>query len=209
MNRLGMIVDVSHVSDKTVRDVLAISKAPVLASHSSCHALCATPRNLTDDLIRALAASGGVMQINFHIGFLSQAFRDVELAHPELAERMEAEAKRLCGENDACQILEEDKMLRALVAEGKLPRVNWTSILDHVDHAVEVAGIDHVGLGSDFDGANMPYGMEDASQFPRITDGLLRRGYSESEIQKILGGNALRLMQDVEAIGKPERGKNA
>jgi membrane dipeptidase len=200
MNRLGMIVDVSHVSDKTLCDVLEVSRAPVLATHSSCYALCATPRNLTDDLIRALAARGGVMQINFHMGFLSQAFREAELAHPEYSEELDAEAKRLCGEeNDACQMLEEDRLMRELVAAGKMPRVEWTSILDHVDHAVKIAGIDHVGLGSDFDGANMPYGMEDASKFPRITEGLVERGYTETDIQKILGGNVLRLMQDVEA----------
>ncbi|HXO86999.1 MAG TPA: dipeptidase [Candidatus Acidoferrales bacterium] len=198
MNRLGMIVDVSHISDKALCDVLAASKAPVLASHSSCYALCATPRNLTDDLIRALAARGGVMQINFHMGFLSQEFRDAEKAHPEFEEQMDAEARRRCGDNEACQLIEEDRLVREFIANGKLPRVEWTKILDHVDHAVKIGGIDHVGLGSDFDGAEMPYGMEDASRFPWITEGLLQRGYSESEIQKILGGNVLRLMQDVE-----------
>jgi membrane dipeptidase len=96
-------------------------------------------------------------------------------------------------------MLHEDRLLRELVAAGKMPRVEWTTILDHVDHAVKTGGIDHVGLGSDFDGAAMPYGMEDASRFPWITEGLVQRGYSEEEIQKILGGNVLRLMQDVEA----------
>ncbi len=200
MNRRGIIVDISHASDKTVRDVLEVSQAPVLASHSSCFALCATPRNLSDELIRALAREGGVIQINFHMGFLSQAFRDAERAHPELGEQIDAEARRQCGENEACQLLEEDRLVRELVAQGTLPRVDWTEILDHVDHAVKVGGIDHVGLGSDFDGAEMPYGLEEVSRFPRITDGLVNRGYSESEIQKILGGNVLRLMQDVESL---------
>ncbi len=95
------------------------------------------------------------------------------------------------------------------MTEGKLPRVDWTAIVDHIDHAVEVAGVDHVGLGSDFDGAEMPFGMEDASCLPRITEALLQRGYSETEIEKILGGNALRLMQDVEAAAKFKRGNNA
>jgi membrane dipeptidase len=202
MNRLGMIVDVSHVSDKTLCDVLAVSDAPALASHSSCQALCATPRNLSDEMMRALVSRGGVVQINFHMGFLSQEFRDAEKAHPEFGEQIDAEAKRRCGENEACQLMEEDKLIRELVAEGKLPRVEWTAILDHVDHAIKVAGIDHVGLGSDFDGAEMPFGMEDASRLPRITEGLVQRGYSENEIQKILGGNMLRLMQDVEAAAK-------
>ena len=203
MNRLGMIVDVSHVSDKTLSDVLAVSKAPVLASHSSCYALCSSPRNLSDDLIRALVARGGVMQINFHMAFLSQAFRDAETAHPEYEQQVQEEAQRLCGEEDeACQLLEEDRLVREMVAQGKLPRVEWTAILDHIDHAVKIAGIEHVGLGSDCDGAQMPFGMEDESKLPRITDGLLARGYSEEAIEKILGGNVLRLMQDVEAAAR-------
>lgn len=209
MNRLGMIVDVSHVSDKTLSDVLAVSEAPVIASHSSCQALCRTPRNLSDEMIKALAAGGGVVQINFHMGFLSQEFRDAQKARPELEMQIETEAKKRCGENGACQLLESDKIVRAFVAEGKLPRVDWTAIVDHIDHAVEVAGVDHVGLGSDFDGAEMPFGMEDASCLPRITEALLQRGYSETEIEKILGGNALRLMQDVEAAAKFKRGNNA
>jgi membrane dipeptidase len=209
MNRLGMIVDVSHVSDKTIRDVLAVSGAPVLASHSSCQALCRTPRNLSDEMIKALAAKGGVMQINFHMGFLSQEFRDAEKAQPELWKQIDEEAERICGENDACQILESDRIVRAFVAEGKLPRVEWTAIVDHIDHAVKIAGVDHVGLGSDCDGAEMPYGMEDESYLPRITEALLQRGHSETEIQKILGGNMLRLMQDVEAAAKSRRGNIA
>ncbi len=202
MNRLGMIVDVSHVSDKAFADVLETSEAPVLASHSSCRAICDTPRNLSDRMIEALARAGGVVQINFHMGFLSAEFRATEKADPALEKRIEAEAKKRCGENVACVLLESDRMIRALVAEGKLPRVEWTKIIDHVDHAVKVAGADHVGLGSDFDGAEMPYGMEDASQLPRITEALLQKGYSESDIRKILGGNVLRLMQDVGAVAK-------
>ena len=209
MNRLGMMVDVSHVSDKTVCDVLAVSEAPVFASHSSCKALCVTPRNLSDEIMKALAAKRGLIQINFHMGFLSQIFRDAEKAQPELGKYVDAEAERRCGENDACQIIESDKIIRAFVAEGKLPRVEWPLIVDHIDHAVKVAGIDHVGIGSDFDGAEMPYGMEDASKLPRITEALLQRGYSETDIEKILGGNMLRLMQDVEAAAKSRRGNNA
>jgi len=202
MNRLGMIVDVSHVSDKAFADVLETSEAPVLASHSSCRAICDTPRNLSDRMIEALARAGGVVQINFHMGFLSAEFRAAEKADPAIEKRIEVEAKKRCGENVACVLLESDRMIRALVAEGKLPRVEWTKIIDHVDHAVKVAGADHVGLGSDFDGAEMPYGMEDASQLPRITEALLQKGYSESDIRKILGGNVLRLMQDVGAAAK-------
>jgi membrane dipeptidase len=199
MNRLGILVDVSHISDKALRDVLAVSEAPVFASHSSCRAICETPRNLSDELIRALAAKGGVIQINFHVGFISQKFRDAEKAKPQLQQEIEAEINRRCEENDPRRMVESDKVVREYVAAGKLPRVEWTEIVDHIDHAVNVAGVDHVGLGSDFDGAEMPFGMEDASHLPRITEALLEKGYSEGDIQKILGGNTLRLLQDAES----------
>jgi membrane dipeptidase len=202
MNRLGMMVDISHVADKTFYDVLAISKAPVIASHSSCRALCSAPRNMTDDMIKALAAKGGVIQINYHIGFLSQQFQDASKAHPELGKEIEAESKKRCGDNEACQLIEADKITRDMVAQGKLPRVDWTEIITHIDHAVKLVGADHVGLGSDFDGADMPYGMEDVSDIPQITNALLAKGYSPTDVRKILGGNTLRLMQDVEAAAQ-------
>jgi len=202
MNRLGMMVDISHVADKTFYDVLAVSKAPVIASHSSCRALCSAPRNMTDDMIKALAAKGGVIQINYHIGFLSQQFQDASKAHPELGKEIEAESKKRCGDNEACQLIEADKITRDMVAQGKLPRVDWTEIIQHIDHAVKLVGADHVGLGSDFDGADMPYGMEDVSDIPKITDALLAKGYSPADVRKILGGNTLRLMQDVEAAAQ-------
>jgi membrane dipeptidase len=202
MNRLGMMVDISHVADKTFYDVLAVSKAPVIASHSSCRALCSAPRNMTDDMIKALAAKRGVIQINYHIGFLSQQFQDVSKAHPELGKEIEAESKKRCGDNEACQLIEADKITRDMVAQGKLPRVDWTEIIKHIDHAVKLAGVDHVGLGSDFDGADMPYGMEDVSDIPQITNALLAKGYSPADVRKILGGNTLRLMQDVEAAAQ-------
>ena len=200
MNRAGMMVDISHVSDKTFQYALAVSAAQLIATHSSCRALCSAPRNLSDEMIRQLAAKGGVVQINFHAGFLSEAFRRAMKADPRIDEEIDRRIEELCGEDHACRLLEADKMIRDLVAQGKLPRVEWTEILDHIDHAVKLVGADHVGLGSDFDGADMPYGMDDASQLPRITEALLEKGYSESDIQKILGGNLLRLMQDVEAI---------
>jgi len=202
MNRLGMMVDISHVADKTFYDVLAVSKAPVIASHSSCRALCSAPRNMTDDMIKALAAKGGVIQINYHIGFLSQQFQDASKAHPELGKEIEAESKKRCGDNEACQLIEADKITRDMVAQGKLPHVDWTAIINHIDHAVKLVGADHVGLGSDFDGADMPYGMEDVSDIPQITNALLAKGYSPADVRKILGGNTLRLMQDVEAAAQ-------
>ncbi len=202
MNRLGMMVDISHVADKTFYEVLATSKAPVIASHSSCRALCNAPRNMTDQMIKDLAAKGGVIQINYHIGFLSQEFRDAEKANPQLEKEIDAEIKNRCGEVESCLLLEKERILRELVAQGKLPRVDWTRIIDHIDYAVKIAGADHVGLGSDFDGANMPYGMDDASHIPQITNALLEKGYSESDIQKILGGNTLHVMEQVEAAAK-------
>jgi membrane dipeptidase len=206
MNRLGMMVDISHVSDRTFYDVLATSEAPLVATHSCCRALCDSPRNLSDEMIRALAKTGGVLQVNFHTGFVSQAFRNRMRAEPEVQRFIDGEARRRCGENDACQLLESGKLVREFVRDGKLPRVEWTEILDHIEYAVKLVGAEHVGLGSDFDGAYMPHGMEDASHLPQITSALLKKGYSEENIQKILGGNMLRLMQDVESTAQKMEG---
>jgi membrane dipeptidase len=208
MNRLGMMVDISHVSDKTFYDALAVSQAPLIASHSSCRALCNAPRDMTDDMIEALAAKGGVIQINYHIGFLSQQYRDATIANPALMKSMDDQVKKRCGEDEACQLIEGEKLTRQLVEQGKLPRVGWDEIIEHIDHAVKLVGADHVGLGSDFDGANMPYGMDDVSQLPKITDALLKKGYSQSDVEKILGGNTLRVMEQVEAVAKQMGGKS-
>ena len=202
MNRLGMMVDISHVSDKTFADVLAVSRAPVFASHSNCRAICDAPRNMTDDMIRALAAKGGVIQINYHVGFLSEEFRNAERAHPEWEKAIALEIQKRCGEREGCQLIEGDRITRDYVLRGDLPRVAWTKIIEHIDHAVKVAGIDHVGLGSDFDGANMPFGMEDVSKLPRITNALLEKGYSEGDVKKILGENTLRVMAEVERASR-------
>ncbi|MDP9340486.1 MAG: dipeptidase [Acidobacteriota bacterium] len=202
MNRLGVMVDISHVSDKTFADVLAISKAPVIASHSSCRAICDAPRNMTDEMIKALAAKGGVVHINYHVGFLSQEFRNAEKADPKINAAIEEQVNKKCGNNEACQLLEGDRLTRAAVEQGKLPRVSYEKIIEHIDHAVKVAGAEHVGLGSDFDGANMPYGMEDASKLPFITEALLQKGYSESDVRKILGENTLRVMTEVERVSR-------
>ena len=202
MNRLGMIVDVSHVSDKSFADVLQVSKAPVFASHSSCRAICDAPRNMTDEMMRALAAKGGVIQINYHVGFLSQEFRNAEKAHPEWDKAIALEIQKRCGDREGCQLIEGDRITREYVERGDLPKVDWTKIIEHIDHAVKVAGIDHVGLGSDFDGANMPFGMEDASKLPKITQALLEKGYSEGDVRKILGENTLRVMGEVEKVSR-------
>jgi membrane dipeptidase len=202
MNRLGVIVDISHVSDKTFYDALEVSKAPVFASHSSCRAICDAPRNMTDDMMKALAAKGGVIQINYHVGFLSQEFRNAEKANPELEKTIAAEVQKRCGDNGSCSLTVGDQVTREYVRKGMLPRVEYTKIIEHIDHAVKVAGIDHVGLGSDFDGANMPFGMEDASKLPQIAEALLRKDYSEGDIKKILGENTLRVMAEVERVSR-------
>jgi len=204
MNKLGVIVDISHVSDKTFYDALEVSKAPMFASHSSCRAICDAPRNMTDQMIKDIAAKGGVIQINYHVGFLSQEFRDAERKDPSINEAISKEIKTRCPDDndEACQLIQGDKITREYVEAGKLPKVEWTKIIEHIDHAVKLAGADHVGLGSDFDGANMPYGMEDATMLPKITEALLQKGYSESDVRKILGENTLRVMSEVERVSK-------
>jgi len=202
MNRLGIIVDIAHVSDKTFYDVLETSKAPVFSSHSSCRAICNAARNMTDDMIRDLAKHGGVIQINYHVGFLSQEFRDFEKAHPETEKEINEEVKKRCGDNEACRLTTGDQVVRDFMQAGKLPKVDWTVIVDHIDHAVKIAGADHVGLGSDFDGAVMPLGMQDVTHIPQITDALLKKGYSESDIRKILGENTLRVLSQVEQVSR-------
>jgi membrane dipeptidase len=209
MNRLGVIVDISHVSDKTFHDALEVSKAPLFASHSSCRAICNAPRNMNDQMIKDLAAKGGVIQINYHVSFLSQEFRDAEKKDPSINEGISKEVKKRCPDekDEACQLIEGDKITREYVAAGKLPKVEWTKIIEHIDHAVKLVGADNVGLGSDFDGANMPYGMEDVTMIPKITGALLEKGYSESDIRKILGENTLRVMSEVERVSRELNGK--
>jgi membrane dipeptidase len=198
MNRLGVMVDISHVADKTFYDALAITTAPVIASHSSCRAIANHPRNMTDDMLRAVAKNGGVVMINYHAGFLSEEFRVAsEKRSGDIVAAMDAMSKR-CGGNEACTTMESERIDHEAMAKGELPRVTWDKIVEHIDHAVTVAGADHVGLGSDFDGATMPLGMEDASKLPKITEALLARGYAERDVEKILGGNILRVMEQVE-----------
>jgi membrane dipeptidase len=202
MNRLGMMVDVSHVSDKTFYDVLAVSQAPVIASHSSCRALCNVPRDMTDDMIRALAKNGGVVDINFFPYFLDQDFAD---AYKKIQKQVNAEVRaaraRYARQGKRLPWEEESAIERRY--EAKLPVPSYTRIADHIDHVVQVAGIDHVGLGSDFDGIEItPRGMEDASKLPDLVRELARRGYSEEDLEKILGGNVLRVMRQVEEVGR-------
>lgn len=199
MNRLGVMVDISHVSDKTFYDALAVSQAPLIASHSSCRGICDARRNMTDQMIKDLAAKGGVIQINYHVGFLSEEFMNAD-KDPEITKAIAAEVEKRCGDKEGCQLIEGDRITREYVQQGKLPRVDYTKIIEHIDHAVKLVGADHVGLGSDFDGANMPFGMEDATKLPLITEALLRRGYSDEDVRKILGENTLRVMTEVERV---------
>jgi membrane dipeptidase len=198
LNRLGMIVDISHVADKTFFDALEVTTAPVIASHSSCRAIAHHPRNMTDDMLRALAKNGGVVMINYESSFLSEEYRVAsEKKSGDVVTQLAAMSKK-CGGNEACSTLEESRVNREAMQTGELPKVTWEKIVEHIDHAVKVAGADHVGLGSDFDGATMPIGMDDASQLPKITDALLKKGYAEADVEKILGGNILRVMEQVE-----------
>jgi len=201
MNRDGIMIDISHTADKTFYDAIAVSKAPLIASHSSCRALCNAARNMTDDMIRTLAQHGGVIQINYHVGFLSQEYADYNKAHPEVGKKIQDEVDAKCGkDNEACSIITEDELIHKAMLDGTLPRVSWTKIVDHIDHAVKIGGVDHVGLGSDYDGSDMPIGMEDVTHLPEITQALLDRGYSDSDIKKILGENTLRVMAECERV---------
>ena len=202
MNRQGIMVDISHVSDKTFYDALEVSKAPLIASHSSCRAICNHPRDMSDDMIRALAAKGGVIQINYEKSFIDQAYKD---ASEKLSGGVVAQVdqlKKVCGDDEECFGKKMQEMEGQATAEGKLPHVNWERIIDHIEHVVKLVGADYVGLGSDFDGANMPEWMEDCSRLPKITEGLMRKGFSDDDIRKILGGNLLRVMEQNEKVAR-------
>jgi len=202
MNRQGIMVDISHVSDKTFYDALEVSKAPLIASHSSCRALCNHVRDMSDDMIKALAAKGGVIQINYEKSFIDQAYKDAsEKISGGIVTAMN-NATKDCGTDQECVERKVRELQQSMEASGQLPAVSWERIVDHIDHAVKLAGAEHVGLGSDFDGASMPSGMEDCSKLPKITEALLRKGYTDDDIRKILGGNILRVMESVEAVSK-------
>jgi membrane dipeptidase len=209
MNRLGMLVDVSHVSDQTFYDVLETSRAPVIASHSCCRALCDAPRNLDDAMIKALASRGGVIHITFHDAFLSQEYATANRALASESDSREEAAEREFGQNEARKLIEGQRWSDESIRAGKLPQVSWEKIIDHLDHAARIAGADHVGVGSDFDGAFMPAGMEDASKFPLLTEGMLQRGFAEADIRKILGENTLRVMADAERVGEAFRAEKS
>jgi membrane dipeptidase len=203
MNRLGMLVDISHVADKTMSDTLDVTSAPVIASHSSARALSDVPRNIPDDLLRRIAKNGGVVQVNFYSVFVDRATvtpqseaRDAQLKAQQdaLNEKYKDDPERLAEEGDK------------LEASHPLPALPLSKLIDHFEHIIKVAGIDHVGIGADFDGAvDMPEGAQDVSMLPNITYELLKRGYSERDIRKVLGENLLRVMSEAERVAGTSR----
>jgi membrane dipeptidase len=199
MNRLGMLVDISHVSDKTVEDVLAVSKAPVFASHSSCRALADMPRNLTDEQIRAIGGKGGVVMINFSSTFVDQKVVDDFKARKaalagraaELYERYRDDPKK------------RDAEVAALLDNRQRPRAPWTAVVDHIERVIKIAGPRAVGLGTDYDGIDdPPEGLEDVSRLPVVAEELLRRGHSEDVVRGVLGENFLAFWERAEAARK-------
>lgn len=192
MNRLGMIVDISHVSDKTFYDTLQVTTKPVIASHSSCRAFSDVPRNMSDDMIRALGRNGGVIGINFGPGFLNQADADTFKKRIGNAVAKDPGLSGHALDEYAAKdyIRDYTEMIPA--------KATLEDVVRHIDHVVQLAGVDHVGIGSDFDGIGaVPAGLEDISKMPRLTAALLQRGYSEGDVRKILGGNFLRVLRQV------------
>jgi membrane dipeptidase len=203
MNRLGMIVDISHVADKTFWDAIATTKAPVIASHSSARALTNHPRNMADDMLRAMAKNGGVVQVNFYSAFVDDNYRQAaEAQKKDRDAAVDAYIAQRKAAGVPARYVDEDKIQREWAA--KIPRPPLKSLIDHIDHIAKVAGVDHVGLGSDFDGVSgaTPEGIDSAADLPKITQALLDRGYSAEDIRKILGGNLLRVFSEVEHVSR-------
>ncbi len=203
MNRLGMMVDLSHVSDKTFWDAIATTKAPVIASHSSARALVDAPRNMTDDMLRAVAKNGGVVQVNFFSGFDDANFRKaMEAQAKDQAAAIQQYMDQLKAEGKLVNYVDVDRIEREWMA--KIPRPPLKSLIDHIDYIAKIAGVEHVGLGSDFDGVSgaTPQGIDSAADLPKITQALLERGYSAGDIHKILGGNLLRVFGQVERVSR-------
>jgi membrane dipeptidase len=205
MNRLGMIVDISHVSDATFYQALLVSQAPVIASHSSSRELTNQPRNMTDDMLRAMTHNGGVVMVNFYSAFIDENYRKAS-SDPEKIKQRDAEVeafKKAHAHADGSPVTYDEYAPLEKKWAAQFPRPPLKSLIDHIDHIAKVAGIDHVGLGSDFDGVtSLPEGIDSAADLPKITQALLQRGYTREQILKILGGNFMRVMREVEATAK-------
>jgi membrane dipeptidase len=202
MNRMGMMVDISHVSDNTFYQALVVSRAPVIASHSSSRAITNHARNMTDDMLVALARNGGVAQVNFNCGFISNDFLAAERAYNE---QHADDTKRMRELWLTPKTPEREAELARLQQEYRklVPRPPFSALMEHFDHMIKVAGVDHVGIGSDFDGVEcLPEGIDGVQDLPKITADLLGRGYSPSDVQKVLGGNLLRVFAEVEKTSR-------
>jgi membrane dipeptidase len=199
LNRLGMLVDVSHVSDDTLRDALRVSRAPVIASHSSARAIDDHPRNISDDLLKLVAANGGVVMVNFAELYVSDAYR--RWSSDQAAERTRLNAPPYGG----LYVGQPDKAAAAMAAWNKdhpAPRVTLAEVADHIDHIAKVAGHDHVGLGGDFDGVGnaLPEGLTSVAAYPALLEELMRRGWADADIAKLAGENVLRVMAQAEKV---------
>src|SRR5215510_5628207 len=205
MNRLGMIVDISHVSDATFYDTLTVSRAPVIASHSSSRELSHHPRNMTDDMLRAIANNNGVVMVNFYSAFVDEDYRKASYDPEKIKQRdEEVEAyKKAHAHPDGSPVPYNEYAPLEKKWAAQFPRPPLKSLIDHIDHIAKVAGIDHVGLGSDFDGVtSLPEGIDSVADLPKITQALVQRGYTREQIDKILGGNFMRVMREVEAVSR-------
>ena len=204
MNRIGMMVDISHVSDKTFYDVLAVTRAPAIASHSDLRAICDIPRNMTDDMVRALAKNGGVVFINFNSAYVDKKVSDAFVSNRDPRDREIAQMLAANKDNPRRWEMKREIQKKYL---AKLPQADIASVLKNIDHAAKLVGADHVGLGSDFDGVSgmVPRGLEDVSKYPSLVKGLIDLAYSDADIRKIMGENAVRVWRANEAVAKQIR----
>lgn len=199
MNRLGMMVDISHVSDKTFWDVIEITRAPIIASHSSARSLTQAPRNMTDEMLRAIAKNNGVVMVNFFPAFIDEQWRAAwNASKPERQKEQDALEAEYKAKGLPVPFEASDKIDRKYAA--RIGRAPFNSLIDHFDHVIKVAGIDHIGIGTDFDGIPVPpEGIDSAADLPKITAALMARGYTAEDMHKLLGGNLLRVFRAVQA----------
>ena len=205
MNRIGMLVDISHVSDKTFFDTVAVTRAPVIASHSSTRAIAEHPRNMSDEMLRVLAKNGGVVMINFYPVYLDEKARTQAQSYFEEHGPTLAAIRERAEGNRALR----SELMRDHFAKHPVPQTSMEVLLDHFDHAIAIAGPAHVGVGADWDGVpSMPVGMEEISDLPTLTEGLLARGHSAETIRMVLGENLLRVLEAAENVAREMRAED-